>query len=133
MIEKAEKLAAVGLSEKQIAFMLGIVPDTLIRYKKKYADLQHAIKRGQLQAIVTVASTLYNDAVGSPAKYDEQGNLIRQERKPNTVAQIFFLKNRAGWKDVTEVQTRELPQIAIIPFGEAKTKTTSRPNVGKED
>ena len=44
-----------------------------------------------------VSQGLYRKAVGTPATYDKDGNKIRDEVKPEVVAQIFWLKTQAGW------------------------------------
>lgn len=86
--EKVEALAARGLTEEQIAHCLGISQETLIQKKKIYSEFSEAIKRGKAKGIGEIANRLYENA-----------------KNGNVVAQIFFLKCRAGWK---EVEVREI-------------------------
>jgi len=85
-----KKLAAQGLTEKQIADALGICHDTLINKKKQYAEFAEAIKEGKALGIGSVTS-----------------ELMKQIKAGNTTATIFYLKCRAGWKETTVL---EMPQ-----------------------
>lgn len=82
-----EKLAAQGLSEKQIAAALGISEDTLGRRKKDCADFAEALQKGKALGIVTVTNELF-----------------AQIKAGNVTAMIFFLKARAGWKETTVLE-----------------------------
>ena len=88
--KKAEREAAKGATEKQIAISLNISQETLIRKKQKYSEFSEAIKKGQAKAIVKVENALFDEGVN--------------ER--NVTALIFFLKNRNPeyWKDKQEVE-----------------------------
>lgn len=87
---KAERLAAGGRTEKQIAISLGIHQDTLIKKKKNFPEFLEAIKKGQAKAIVEVENSLFVNAT----------------ENEQIAAQIFFLKNRNPeyWKDKQEVE-----------------------------
>jgi len=85
-----KKLAAQGLTEKQIADALGICHDTLINKKKQYSEFAEAIKEGKALGIGSVTS-----------------ELMKQIKAGNTTATIFYLKCRAGWKETTVL---EMPQ-----------------------
>jgi transcriptional regulator with XRE-family HTH domain len=84
ILKKTEALAAQGLSQDQIASVLGFSTDTLQRRKKDNAKFAAALKRGQHKGIAKVANALFTSATG--------GNLG---------AQVFYLKNRDrdNWKD----------------------------------
>lgn len=84
VIKKTEALAAQGLSQEQIAGVLGFSPDTLIRRKKDNAEFAAAIKRGKEKGIATVTNALFQKAKGG-----------------DNVSMIFYLKNRDrdNWKD----------------------------------
>jgi len=87
IIEKAESLAAQGLTELQICHCLGWCQDTLIKKKKQYTELNEAIKRGKSKGIALVTS-----------------ELLKKIKLGDTTAQIFYLKNRAPeeWRDRRE-------------------------------
>lgn len=86
--EKLYDLAKIGLSEEQIAVSLGISPSTITRRKRDDDQFDRTLKAGKQRGIDAVTNALFEGATGD---------------KPNTSAQIFFLKNRAGWRDRTEV------------------------------
>ena len=86
LCEKAESLAAQGLTMEQIARCLGMCYDTLNEKSKRYSEFSDAIKDGQSKGVAVVTNALFTSAKG--------GNLG---------AQCFYLKNRAGWKDKTEL------------------------------
>lgn len=82
--KQASMLAGMGLPQDQIGRLLGIGEVTLRKY---YADeLQH----GMAQANAKVAQSLFARATGD---------------SPQAVtAAIFWLKARAGWRDVASVE-----------------------------
>ena len=86
--KQVEKLAAQGLTQRQIASCLGVNYVTLLDRRKKYTEFADAVKRGQDKGIATVTNALFKSAT--------EGNLG---------AQCFFLKNRdpENWKDRQEV------------------------------
>ena len=83
--DEIEKLASIGLNEQQIADYIGISSDTIGRRKKDDVSFAEHIKRGKAKGIATVAN-----------------NLFTQSAEGNVSAGIFFMKNRAGWKDKIE-------------------------------
>ena len=60
---------------------------SLYEKQKEYLELLESIKRGKDKGIATITNALFNSA--------KEGNLG---------AQIFYLKNRAGWKDKIETE-----------------------------
>lgn len=83
MIDQVEKLGGLGLNFEEIANVLGINSGTFIRYRKKHPEFSQALKMGVDKANTKVISSLFNNAT----------------IKDNLGAQIFWLKNRKGWKD----------------------------------
>ena len=81
-----ERLSSIGLNESQVADALGISVPTLERRKKDSENFLSALKRGKAKGIQAVAN-----------------NLFEQSAAGNVSAGIFYLKNRAGWKDKTEL------------------------------
>jgi hypothetical protein len=82
VMDKAESLAARGLTLEQTASCLGISYQTLNERKKEYVEFSDAIKKGQHKGISIIANALFESA-----------------KKGNTAAQIFYMKARADWKD----------------------------------
>ena len=79
----------MGLSEEQIATSLGISVSTITRRKRDDEQFERTLKAGKQEGITAVTNQLFNSATDPD--------------KPNTSAAIFFLKNRAGWRDRQEV------------------------------
>lgn len=82
-IEEVERMASRGLTQEQIADAIGIGLSTLMNKKNQFEEFKDAIVRGQAKGIGAVANALFNNAVD----------------KSNVQAQMFYLKNRAKWRD----------------------------------
>ena len=76
-----EKLSAAGVRYEDIAVYLGITRPTLDKY---YSE---ELKTGTIKANVKVAQTLYQQAMAG-----------------STTAAIFWLKTRAGWREVQRLE-----------------------------
>ncbi len=87
IIEVAYNAASRGMTKEQIAQQIGIGYRTLFEKIEEYPQLLQAIKEGQANGIGDITNALYQSALDG-----------------NTTAQIFYLKNRAGWKDKQEVE-----------------------------
>lgn len=88
-----ESLAGYGIPEVEIAAVVGIARSTLRRHFEGELDT------GRTRAHSRVAESLFRQAVGAEAVYDEQGNLLRAELRPNPACAIFWAKTRMGWKE----------------------------------
>lgn len=77
--EIVKSLSAVGIPYEDIASKLNISSDTLVKYYKKELD------DGRIDANAMVAK-----------------GLMKQIVKGNTLASIFWLKTRAGWKETSK-------------------------------
>lgn len=97
-LEKLYNLAKIGLSEEQIAVSLGISLTTIARRKRDDDTFATTLKAGKQRGIDAVTNSLFESATAE---------------KPNTSAQIFFLKNRAGWRDKTEVDANVSGDITM--------------------
>jgi len=83
-LELVEKLAARGLSYKQLAIALGMNIKTVKKHRTLIPALQEAIDRGRVKGLTEIANSLFKSALNG-----------------NTTAQIFYLKNRSPdhWRD----------------------------------
>jgi len=84
---KVKRLAAQGLSQKQIARSLGVSWNTLNRNRKRSKSSNEAFEQGVADGLDAVTNSLFEQALDG-----------------NTTASIFFLKNRdeARWRDRVE-------------------------------
>tara|TARA_B100000242_G_C42967424_1_gene448824 strand:+ start:448 stop:888 length:441 start_codon:yes stop_codon:yes gene_type:complete len=86
-LKEVERLAGLGLSERQIADNLGVSWITLHRNKKRSDSFVSSLERGRSKAIGEVASALFRSAT---------------KEDPNIHAVQFYLKNRGEqgqWQD----------------------------------
>jgi len=72
-------LSTVGTRHEDIATVLSISHDTLVKYYKEELD------KGRIEANASVAETLF-----------------KQAKEGNTTAMIFWLKSRAKWKETSQ-------------------------------
>ena len=100
-----------GLTDEQIAHNMDISRKTLHEWKNKYSDIGNALKVNKEVADRHIENALYKTALGY--EYEEEtvtnaGNVVKVKKysKPNTTAQIFWLKNRKmlEWRDKQEVE-----------------------------
>lgn len=106
-----EGWARDGLTEEQIANNIGISRSTLNEWKKKFSDISDTLKQSKEIADRQVENALHKTALGFYYEEDmvtNQGEVVtvRKYSKPNTTAQIFWLKNRkpANWRDKQEIE-----------------------------
>lgn len=125
-LDEIQGWAMSGLTDEQIADNLSIAVCTLYEYKKKYPEFADALKKGKDIADAQVVNALYKTATGF-VYYEETTNAVgdvvsvQKYAKPNTTAQIFWLKNRQPdrWRDKTEVKADiTMPTINITGFDE---------------
>jgi hypothetical protein len=98
-LQSVRDMAAVGLTNYQIANNVGVAVGTWCEYKLKYPEIEEAISVGTSDGIRQVCNALFQNAT----------------EKMNVAAQVFFLKNKAGWQDspTAEVKT-ETQRIEIV-------------------
>ena len=98
-IAKVEMLAAQGLTQEQIADVLGISERTLRNRKKESADFADAIKRGQSKGIALATN-----------------KLMEQVREGNLGAICFFLKCRGAWSEKLKIESNNTNTTKIFLF-----------------
>jgi len=96
--KEIERLAGMGLNERQICASLGINPSTLTR-KKHIKSIKNALEKGRAKAIAQVSSKLFDNAM---------------EGKETSA--IFFLKNRDpdNWKDRNILETNHTINLSHV-------------------
>lgn len=106
-----EGWARDGLTDEQIATNIGIRRETLYDWKKKHPNISNALKKGKEVVDRQVENALLKTALGFHFKEEmttPEGEVVEVTKyhKPNTTAQIFWLKNRkpADWRDKQEIE-----------------------------
>tara|TARA_R100000908_G_C3730208_1_gene129852 strand:- start:253 stop:744 length:492 start_codon:yes stop_codon:yes gene_type:complete len=96
---KIEQASGMGLTNEQLASVLGCSLSTVRRNRKNNELFEHHVRRGRANSLKEVSNALYNNAV-----YEN-----------NVQAQIFFLKNRGEegqWSEKNEnVYTLNLSNV----------------------
>ena len=117
---KLEAWARDGLVDEQIAENMGIHPSTLYEWKKKYPEINEALKKGKEVVDIQVENALlkramgykYTEVIKEPVIDKETGKTkmvvvkeVTKEVLPDVTAQIFWLKNRkpVEWRDKQEI------------------------------
>ena len=111
-----EGWARDGLTNEQIAKNIGINPDTLYNWVKKYPEISETLKRGKEVVDRQVENALLKRALGyeyqeTTRELLDSGELgvtkiVTKQVAPDTTAQIFWLKNRKPdeWRDKQSVE-----------------------------
>lgn len=110
-VKQAEKLAALGATDMEVADFFDVDVRTIYRWKHDHEDFCQALNVGKERADERVVNSLYQKAVGyeqdavkifMPAGAPEPVYAPYRERvAPDTTAAIFWLKNRrpAEWRE----------------------------------
>lgn len=124
---KLEAWARNGLTDEQLANNIGINVATLYTWKKKYDEINDALKRGKEVVDIEVENSLLKAAKGyfvdEEKTYISEVNGVVTKRKeitkkyiaPNTTAQIFWLKNRKPieWRDKVFSENYNVDKVII--------------------
>ncbi len=109
---QAEKLAALGATDQEVADFFEVDVRTVYRWKHDHNDFCQALKVGKETADERVERSLYQKAIGyeqDEVKIFMPGGAtepvyapFRAKIAPDTTAAIFWLKNRRSqqWRDV---------------------------------
>ena len=107
-----------GLTDEQIAQNIGIRRETLCTWKKRFPNINNALKRGREQSNYIIESKLFQTALSG-----------------NTTAMIFWLKN--NWRDKyndSELSPEERKlAVARMKKLEAETKNVQLRNKSLEE
>ncbi|MDU0429199.1 helix-turn-helix domain-containing protein [Staphylococcus chromogenes] len=100
-----------GLTMDQIAYNMGITKPTLYKWQKKNNNLVNALKVGRDSTDRQVENALFKNAIGfhyTEEQLTDDGEVVEVQKysKPNTTAQIFWLKNRKPdeWREKQNVE-----------------------------
>lgn len=108
---QAYHLALLGATDVDLAAAFDVDVSTVERWKNRHAAFRGALKKGKAQADANVAKSLYRRALGyshkavkivADARTGAEHIVDYVERyPPDTVAAIFWLKNRRPdlWRD----------------------------------
>jgi hypothetical protein len=102
-------LAGYGLTQRQISFLV-TNPGTgkPIDEKTLREHFREELDVGEAKGDMAILQSLFVQAVGRPAQFDEQGRKIHEEMSPVTAATIFSAKVRKGIR-LTERAAMPLP------------------------
>ena len=127
---------SLGWTDEKIAReIIGITPQTLCEWKNRFPELAEAIKSGRQRPLAKVVEALQFNCLGGKVTLKkvamkktveyENGKRLREVTepieveeevyvKPDTIAQIFYLKNRdsSNWRDKVQQEiTTALPVV----------------------
>lgn len=107
---QAAKLCLLGATDAQLADFFEVSVSTINLWKVEHSEFSESIKVPKEQADERVVQSLFRRAMGY--EHDEVDikvvdkeivmTPIRKYYPPDTSAMIFWLKNRAGWRDKVE-------------------------------
>lgn len=109
--QAAYEFALVGATDKQLAEMFGVNPDTIVEWRKVHPEFSESVRAGKLVADAKVAKALFERATGyqhdavkifMPAGATAPVYAPYVEHfAPDTAALQFWLKNRQPeiWRD----------------------------------
>lgn len=154
--EQARKLALLGATNADIVDFLGITTEVLKSWERTHPEFHRQLELGRAAADANVADSLYRRATGFRRKvakaFQYQGEPVvvetEEEVQPDTIAGIFWLKNRRRdvWKDRHEHQVdpgagligllsalNEPKLLREPPKAKPKAKAKSKAQDGEEE
>mgnify|MGYP000184108897 CR=1 FL=1 len=132
--EKAYKLALLGLTDKEMIEVFGVVEQTWYNWLDKHPEFRKALAKGKIEADANVTLSMYKRAVGYEYQ-EEVVNVVDKEivktkvtkhQAPNPTAFIFWLKNRTGRKhNIQEFSWRDVNQTELTGRDGGPIKTAN--------
>lgn len=120
-LEQGYQLALLGLTDAEIGRVWGVSETTINNWKIDHFGFLESLQRGKDAADASVASRLYQKAMGykHPAVkiFNEDGTPLIvdyiEHYPPDTAACIFWLKNRqrAKWRDRQDLEQNLTAQV----------------------
>jgi len=128
MIEQVFEMALLGLTDVQMAKILGVSEVTFNDYKKKHPEFLKSLTHGKEEADGKVAKAMYKRALGLTITEDaltRDGEVVslKKELPPDTAAAKHWLANRqrALWANNGETTIKSDTPLVI-------TLTDDKPN-----
>jgi hypothetical protein len=132
-----EGWARDGLTDVQIAYNIGIAERTFTEWKERFPAISAALKRGKAPVDIQVENALLKSALGhkvtikKPIKVKKVQMKVGEGRietetieyaeeevyiPPNSVAQIFWLKNRRPdkWRDKPDANSMDNEPVKVV-------------------
>lgn len=131
--EQARKLCLLGLIDKELAEYFEVAESTLNKWKLDHPEFSESLKKGKQIADAEVSASLYHRAVGY--EHDDIDirvidsvvvkTDIRKIYPPETVAAIFWLKNRqlGKWRDKVEQDVKVTHRTLAEELAELNAKS----------
>lgn len=112
-LERVTNWAARGCTMAEIAHNMGVTAKTLYEWSRKHPALDKAIRDGRAMSVQAIENALFRSALGLDYEESEVTEVeqrpdgtqrkhvrkVRTKVRPSVSAQIFYLKNRAGYRD----------------------------------
>lgn len=106
-------MAARGCTIAEIAQTIAVSPSTVYDWRNKHKEFAEALESGRMLGKEAVENSLFRLAtgnvweetevterdVGADGKEHVHVRRSKTKKAPNTAAAIFYLKNRAGYRD----------------------------------
>lgn len=113
--DQARQLTNLGATDHDLAVFFKVADSTLYLWKLEHPEFSEALKLGKEVADTRVEQSLYHRALGYSHEavkilMTKDGDVYREEYieryPPDTVAAIFWLKNRkpTEWRDKQEIE-----------------------------
>ncbi len=113
----AYKLCLLNYDDKQLANAFSVNESTINAWKNKHPKFSKSLKAGKEIADAKVAASLYERATGYSHPEDKffhnakTGKVVKvattKHYPPDTAAAFIWLKNRAGWRDDSNVNIND--------------------------
>lgn len=126
--EQVYNYCLLGATDEQLAGFFHVTRRTIDTWKKTQPEFADALNRGKVVADADIARSLYQRAKGyshpEEKVFCNSGEIIvhpvMKHYPPDTVACIFWLKNRQPklWRDKVEVE--EDVVVRVIPWEQVK-------------
>jgi hypothetical protein len=131
--QQTEKLCKLGATDKDLADFFEVDESTINNWKIAHPEFLESIRAGKVLADANVADSLYQRAMGFEHDSEEikiiNGAVervpIRKIYPPDTVAAIFWLKNRQKdkWRDKTETDIKYPEGVSVVMKPTYETKS----------
>lgn len=118
IVPNVEKLATIGCSNNDIAWMLKIHPATFRRWLLKHTALCECVKKGIAERNTRLRKSMFDSAI----------------KRQNIIMQIFLAKNWLGMADRQDINFPDLPDAdeSIIKFEIIHTNSKRTPASGED-